>query len=425
MISDRLYGLAFEYKKTKLWKTLIDTEIFAVKLSDDRIGYIAIMGMAGEHCALGMYIGKEGINSFLTILRADKPYMTPFEAQEIMSKQNCLQCVFEGKEELSKEEREEAKKYARANGIRISGKNAYPHFLKYQPGCYPWYLQTEKEQEDLCEGLSAAIEMSRLLEKKLPGQLGLLDIGRVDAYEEIEIPMLEQKNGVYVQKKIKLPQLQPVSWPKPESCNEIGIASLKKIKKMSTWECEIIQFPELVQSNPQEAPAFPYVFIMVDPARDYILPVPPVEHYLDAPEELLNALIEALLREGVCPKKMKVRDERTFIFLEDFSKKLKISLEIEEDLPALDEVEMDFLRHFSMSEEEEMEELIGAIGELMQEEGLSPEDLPPELKEQLEMILQQENLPGEMKDGINQIFYPEKKGRLGKSDFRTIKPKSN
>ena len=425
MISDRLYELAFEYKKTKLWKILWDTEMFGVALSGGRIGYISIMGMAGEHCALGMYIGEEGAGSLRSILEADKLYLGPFEAQEMMLKQDCLQCAFEGKEDLSKEELEEARAYARANGIRISGKNAYPHFLKNEPGRYPWHLQAQEEQEDLCEGLSAAIELSRLLEGKMPSQLGLHSVDGIGAEEEIEIPLLEQQAGGYVLKKTMLPPAQEISWPVPVNCNEIGIASLKKLKKSCSWECEIIMFPEPVQSDPEDAPVFPYIFMMVDPDRNYILPVPPVERYLDAPEDLLNLLIEALLQEGTCPRKMKARDERTYGFLENFCKRLKIPLEIEPDLPALDEVEMEFLRHSAMDEGEEMEELIGIIGEMMQEEGLSTKDLPPELLEQLEMILEQEDLPEEIRREMNRIFYPEKKPRLGKEDFKTVKPKSN
>ena len=72
MISDRLYELAFEYKKRKLWKILWDLQLFGVKLSDDRIGYISIMGAAGEHCALGLYVGDEGMESFRTIARANR-----------------------------------------------------------------------------------------------------------------------------------------------------------------------------------------------------------------------------------------------------------------------------------------------------------------------------------------------------------------
>ena len=43
MASDKLYECAFEYKKTKLWKKLWDTEIFAVKFSDGEIGYVSVM----------------------------------------------------------------------------------------------------------------------------------------------------------------------------------------------------------------------------------------------------------------------------------------------------------------------------------------------------------------------------------------------
>lgn len=110
MISDKLYQLAFEYKKTKLWKILWDTQVFAVKLSDGNMGYISIMGMAGEHCALALYIGADGLDSFRTIAKANQFMMAPMEFQESLLQQNCLQCVFEGKDVLSEEEREEAKK---------------------------------------------------------------------------------------------------------------------------------------------------------------------------------------------------------------------------------------------------------------------------------------------------------------------------
>ena len=56
MISDKLYQLAFEYKKTKLWKKLWDTDLFAIQPPDGPICYICVMGAAGDHCAIGAYI---------------------------------------------------------------------------------------------------------------------------------------------------------------------------------------------------------------------------------------------------------------------------------------------------------------------------------------------------------------------------------
>lgn len=421
MISDQLYALAFEYKKTKLWRMLWDVQVFAVKLSDGRIGYISIMGGGGSHCALGLYIGQAGLDSLRCIAEADQFRMSPFEFHENIIRQDCLQCAFEGKEELSKEELEEARAYARANGIRISGKNAYPQFVRYKPSCLPWPLQTQQEQEDLCEALSAAIHMAKLLEGHRPQDLG---IQRIDGGAD-EIVLLELQDGAYAVSKIKALPRQPMVWPEPSNCNEIGLASLKKIRKSGTYECEIIQFPDPVQNGPGEAPCFPFVFLAVNADMNFVLPVSPVKSYLDAPEELLNFFIDALRKEGMCPKELLVRDERTYAFAKGFCAKLKIPISIEKDLPALDEVEMDFVRHFSMSEEEELAEFVSLIGEMM-EDGIGLGELPPEITEQLEQVLQREDMPEDILDQVEEILYRGTQGRprLAKSDFKTVKPKS-
>lgn len=63
MISEKLYELAFEYKKAKLWKALWDAELFAIKLSGGRIGYVSVAGARGDYCALALYIGKRGLGT--------------------------------------------------------------------------------------------------------------------------------------------------------------------------------------------------------------------------------------------------------------------------------------------------------------------------------------------------------------------------
>ena len=93
MISDKLFALAFEYKKTKLWKAMWDIEVFGVKLSGGRIGYISIMGGGGSHCALGLYVGQKGLDSLRCIVQADQFQMSPFEFHEKIIRQDCLQCA--------------------------------------------------------------------------------------------------------------------------------------------------------------------------------------------------------------------------------------------------------------------------------------------------------------------------------------------
>ena len=348
MISDKLFELAFNYKKTKLWDILWDRDVFAIKLSDGRIGYISIMGAAGRHCALGLYIGEKGFQSFRSIVNVDALLLSPLEAHEHLLKQDCLQCAFEGKDEVTEEEREEAKKYARAHGIRIAGKNAYPYFAKYLPNCCPWHLESGQEQEDLCEALAAAIEMAGLLKEKKPDELGFQRFNM----ELEEAPMLELRDGAYVLEKIKLPEEPPVQWPAAEARNDIAIANLKKAEREGLWECEIVRCLEPLQNEPDEIPFFPVVLLAVESATDYILPVSIVEHYEEDPESLLNVFMDAFLMQEVCPAEIKVRDERTYAFLKAFCERMKIAVSIDRDLPALDDAELVFLDHFSKSEEE-------------------------------------------------------------------------
>lgn len=412
MISDKLFGLAFEYKKTKLWNILWDRDIFAVKLSDGRIGYISIMGAAGKHCALGLYIGEDGFQSFRSSIDVDEYLLPPLEAHEYLLKQDCLQCAFEGKDEVTEEEREDAKKYARAHGIRIAGKNAYPYFAKYQPNCCPWHLETEQEQEDLCEALAAAIEMAELLKEKSPDELGFHQFHM----ELDEAPMLELRDGVYVLENIKLPEAKPAKWPAAKAGNDIAIANLKKAAREGLWECEIVRYLEPIQDEPDEIPFFPVILLAVESATDFILPISVVEDYEENPDNLLNVFMDALLMQKVCPAEIKVRDERTYAFLKAFCDRMKIAISIEKELPSLDDAERVFMEHFSKSEEEQIEDMTQMLDELLSLDVIQDQELPKEMAVQLGMLVEMGILPEHLENKINGLLYSkeEKKSKKKK-----------
>lgn len=100
VIPDSLYALALAYKKTKLWKLLWDSQLFAVKMADGEIGYCCVMGMNGEHTALAVYVGQDGIDSYRNIANgenfdvcdADGNAEPTFQSHEKMMSQNCIQC---------------------------------------------------------------------------------------------------------------------------------------------------------------------------------------------------------------------------------------------------------------------------------------------------------------------------------------------
>ena len=144
MTREDLYSLAFRYRKTKLWLRLFDTQVFAVRTEKGETIFICIMGRMGEHISVAVYPENE------------------FYSYNYISS-SCIQCSFENKDMMHPSDLEEVREYARSQGIRIAGKNAFPLFTRYTPCMYPWVVNSEHDLELLAAGLEAAIALSRFL----------------------------------------------------------------------------------------------------------------------------------------------------------------------------------------------------------------------------------------------------------------------
>lgn len=410
MLSNKLYELAFAYKKTKLWQQLWDTQVFAIELSGGRIGYVSIMGMAGEHLAVGLYRGEEELASLYRTATVDPNGMPISQYYEYMLQQSCLMCAFEGKDMLTAEEREEAKAYARANNIRISGKNAYPQFQTYRPYHVPWQITEEQQQDDLCEALSASIALAGMLKGKRAYEMGFAEINK----NASEIPFLRLQGDGYVMEKMKFPAIKPKAHPKPQFQNDIAAAGLKKIPCEGIWECGIVRFPEPVQNTPDEVPHFPVILFALESEKRLLLPVSPAEYYEENPEELLDPFVGALLEQKMCPAQIKARDERTYAFFEGFCGRMNIKLTLEEDLPALEECEYEFYKNFSpdspkgfsMGSEEDAASMMAALYMMSQMNDEELEEMPEEIRMAFQKIKNDPEGFGQLQDIFAQMFDP-------------------
>lgn len=62
---DKLYKLAIRVKEIASWKWLTETDIFGVQNPEaDEIGFVSVMGMAGEYYSIAVYLGPVGLYSF-------------------------------------------------------------------------------------------------------------------------------------------------------------------------------------------------------------------------------------------------------------------------------------------------------------------------------------------------------------------------
>jgi hypothetical protein len=218
MISDTLYDLAFQFRQTKLWKKLYDSQLFAVRHADGSIGYCCVMGRLGEFLALAVYPGEEGLDTYRQLGR-DRSKMRVVESHEIALSQRCAMVAFENKGELRHREKKEVSAYCAARGLTPRGRKAYPQFQQSRPQCLPWYLDDPDDQAHLAEALEAAIEVSNRLMTATPEALGFTEGAPFDR----TIPLLEKQEDAFRWGEMVLPEPLPVVYPSADASDDFCI----------------------------------------------------------------------------------------------------------------------------------------------------------------------------------------------------------
>ncbi|MBR3570959.1 MAG: hypothetical protein IKN96_09230 [Oscillibacter sp.] len=354
MATERMYELAFQYRQTKLWKQMSDSELFAVRLSDGEIGYCCVMGMAGEHIALALYVGDEGFQSFRDLAFRERDEFSEFPTLSDMTwalRQSCLQCSFENKDELEEWEAEAARKYAKAHKIPLRGAHSYPNFTKYARYRMPGGMENPEDERRICEALAAAVALSGLLEAK-----GKAEIGLYPADEETEtLPLLTPGKDGYEVGETEVPEEWEEVWPEPVETDAESVAELRKLRKKGVYACEVLRFPGLVEgqtnndaADDDEPPYFPVILLCLDTKSGYLTATEPVADYDARPESLRDAFAQMLIRNGECPRAVKARNEQTRVLLRDLCIKTGILLSVDDELPALDDAEEEFLHTLRM-----------------------------------------------------------------------------
>ena len=359
-ITDNMYGAAFQYKKTKLWKQMYDSELFAVRLSDGEIAYCCVMGLAGEHISLAAYIGDEGFQSFRELaFREEEPFdffdMGSMLDMEWMFHQSCLQCSFESKDDLSYEDYMTARDYAQSHRIRQRGAHAWPNFTKSMRYRMPWRIDTDTDRRRITEALLAGVALSEILQTKSKSEIGLYPI---EEDTETLLLLVPGKKG-YTVDSIHVPPEWVETFREPAPPNKEQISKLMKLKKRGVYDCELIRLPGLIegQSDAGEAPYFPALLLCVDTKTRHLMATKAVTDYDTNPKSLRDEFAETLLESGVCPRAVRVRNEQTKVLLVNLCTSAHILFSVEENLPALDEAREHVLSMLHNDEDDDEDDL--------------------------------------------------------------------
>ncbi|HBT16584.1 MAG TPA: hypothetical protein DEB05_06465 [Firmicutes bacterium] len=319
-----LYQAASDFKKAEPWKWLYDADLICVENPKDKmIGYCSVMGKAGEHYALGVYLGDEGLSGFCDLM--ENADIIPYH--QALHFQDCIMCSFEDRELLSKQDREEIK----ALGFSFRGRNAWPRFRQLKPGFYPWFIN-----QDECVFLTYALRQTLFAAHKvIDGQLRM-DIER----GETILRHSKEKDGKleWYSKEILL-DFPTVIYNPVEINDDLLIQRIKKAEGMgnASLQVDICYLPSPVQEKRGARPYFPRIFILVEPKSGLVVDFHMYQSINDDADVALNRLIGFCLEKGV-PREIQVRSAKMVAILDDFCQKTDIKLKMVKSLSSIDQV---------------------------------------------------------------------------------------
>lgn len=334
---NRMYGLALAVRKAKLWKDLSEDNLFAVRLSSGEIGYCRVFGMNMDEHTLEVYLGRKGLDGHRAALKVgeDKFPGNELKKREVIFGQLSLQCMFTDKASLTPMQKVYAEIYAEDHGTSLRGPYAYPQFIQTRPACLPWDMAPAGEGAVLMiEALEAALEVKRKIQQQGVDRLGFANRSSGGA----AVPLLTPKEGGFVWSKHTLPKPQVESWPQPGLKDEALLARLRKVKERTApWICDVAMIPQVVYSEDQPAPIFPYAIFCLNTESGEVICSDVVDFLRRDADQLVWSLADHMT-EGI-PREIIVVDGRTQSIVKQLARTLGIKLTVSEGEDMLDELE--------------------------------------------------------------------------------------
>jgi len=321
-----LIPLAFEFRQAEPWLLLADNDIYAVQLRDGRVGYCSVMGNAGSHYALGLYIGRTGWNSYLNICSmADCD--TDADMAQIAYRLDCINCDYMDQREIQPSKVKDAvMKYASERGFRLTGNAALPDFTRHSPCHMPWIITNQSDADAMEDALRASAFLANYLNRNSMESAGFSDDGiHPSDIGGQRIPFLVPNGKTWKIQSTSLPGRTPATYPTPIFNHpEISIR-IATLKPFSNIECRQLVIGAPVMET--EVPCLPVLLMAVDGNDGHVTITEAAPDSPNLPEDQILDLSLKILNLGYRPTKIFVQDERTQALLKDFCTKTGIPMQ--------------------------------------------------------------------------------------------------
>ncbi len=313
------YDAAIKFRDMQPWTWMQETDLFGVQDPvTGETGYCCIMGEAGVHLSMAVYMGASGLNSFFNLLESE----TEQDAHINGIKQQCLMVSFEDRDMISPENMKRIKEL----GLKFKGRRQWIQAQEYQPGRLPWYI-TDVQAQYLTLALQQAMEVATRF-KDDPDVLG----------DEVNMLLrtATQVDGQWQWKDRYQPAPEWEEAPMVEADPDLvarAKTTLKTVEGAILFAVNYMMQP--VQEAPDQQPYFPQIALWIDYQNGMI-----ISSLLIGPDDDLQGWFFDSLHDllGAIPMQIVVPNEMTCDMIESICEALDIELILAPEEPIFEEV---------------------------------------------------------------------------------------
>jgi len=327
-----LYKAAEYFGKQKCWQWMRDTDLLVLRGQGNcETSFCAILGNNQEFFALVIYLGWKGLAGYLRILNGE---LGPYDVGMLHS-QRCLMASFEDKIALDDYDL----KHIEDSGVNFKGPKSWPLFRSYHPGYYPWYLN-KSEVVFLTHALNETTKKTLLLKRDLSK--------KEKEKEDLTLISFEDKRDMEWVNDFLMKGFSSMGRRNYSPVNEIKAKKVKRTAKKRNviWETDIFYSPFPIQPNENERPYYPYIYLWVDAFSQEIIAYRLINH-CDYPSVYQNSLLDLVEKLNVIPIGIHVRKKEAASILMQTSRKINVTLKVQDFLPALESAKKGIYRYFN------------------------------------------------------------------------------
>ena len=334
-----LYEVAEQIKELAPWQWMTEKDMFGVQDPETgQIGFVSVMGMLGEHFAIGAYLGVDALHQFWELEDiADSPNPDDLRYRLILIPQ--MQASFEDREFVQKEELG----IMRRLGLSYHGHSVYPVFRNLQPGCPLWLLNSEQ-----IPFLKQILEQTLNVAPRYQQDDSLLYPDNVGDDEMYLLRVPTKLDGEVVWTD----EIRPI--PKPTIAHKIPIiidtARYEALQNMprvgNSVEIDLFMFHNRIVEPKGKQPYFPFILMIVECDSGVVLahkllsPLPSLDKMYG---KIPQIVIDLLLDNKILPYEILTQTHEVTVVLSTAFNKSETPIIQQNSLPMMNEAKTSML----------------------------------------------------------------------------------